>query len=184
MGKFLASVEHKAYRIARYAIWDHEAALDIVQDSMLKLVEKYSHRPAQEWPPLFYTILNNRIQDVRRRAVREGAGKIVSLFKLTATDEGATEMDLLETAHAASISEGKTEPEIQLRNRQLGAAIDRAITGLSWRQRQVFLLREWQGLNVKDTALVLGCSEGSVKQHHFRAMQGMRKQLAEVWQDD
>jgi RNA polymerase sigma-70 factor (ECF subfamily) len=185
MDEFLAGVEHKAYRIARYSIWDHELALDIVQDAMLRLVAKYAQRPATEWAPLFFTILNNRINDARRRwAVREAGGRVVSLFRSAGRDGEGEEVDLLETGYGGMTADRRGEPDALLANRQLGQAIDQALTTLSDRQRQVFVLREWQGLDVKQTAAVLGCSEGSVKQHHFRAMRAIRKQLAEEWKDE
>lgn len=185
MDGFLGGVEYKAYHLARHAIWDHEQALDIVQDSMLKLVEKYSRRPAEEWPALFYTILNNRIRDIqRRRMVQEKAGKIVSLFRPGRAEDRQEESDLLETTNPVDPAAGMGDPAAQLSNKQLRDLIERAVSGLPRRQNQVFVLREWQGLNVRETAQVLGCAEGSVKQHHFRAMRAMRKQLAEVWQDD
>ena len=81
MNDFLAQVEHQAYRMAQYALWDHELALDVVQDSMLKLVQRYRGKPAGEWPALFFTILNNRINDARRqRLLHKGINKIISLF--------------------------------------------------------------------------------------------------------
>lgn len=183
LNQFLKDVEQRAYRSARYALWDSELALDVAQDAMLKLVEKYSSRPATEWPALFYTILNNRIRDAqRRRMVRDKAGKIVSLFRARPGEAG--EMDRLEAELGDyDVSRGAA-PEQALRDKQIRAALDKAIATLSWRQRQVYLLRDLQGLNVKDTAKVLGCSEGSVKQHHFRAMQALRKHLAEDWHDE
>jgi len=183
LDRFLADNEQKAFRSARYALWDDELALDVVQDAMMKLVEKYAGRPASEWPALFYTIVNNRIRDAqRRRMVRDKAGKVVSLFRVR--QEDGSEADLLETELAGQDPTGDAEPERALRDKQLRSAIDQAVAGLSWRQRQVFLLREEQGLDVRQTAAVLGCSEGSVKQHHFRAMQALRRQLAEDWHNE
>ena len=174
--RFLQGVEHKGYRIALYALRDRDTALDVVQDAMLKLYEKYSGRPAKEWPALFFTILNNRITDVRRwRMLRETAGKLVSFFHSRPDDE---EDDLLEAG--LGVDRDEREPE----QVAYGSHIDRAVSSLSDRQRQVFLLRESQGFSVRDTAEILGCSEGSVKQHHFRAMQALRAELAEVWDHD
>jgi RNA polymerase sigma-70 factor (ECF subfamily) len=182
---FLAGVEQKAFRMARYAIWDDELALDIVQDSMLKLVEKYAGRPAKEWPALFFTILNNRIRDMRRwRMVRSGANKLISLFQPRSGSGGEQEYDLLESGQAEDWDNDRQGPERQLSSARLRESIDQAVGELSERQRQVFLLREWQGLDVQETAQVLGCSEGSVKQHHFRAMRALRSKLAEVWQHE
>ncbi|HSH42377.1 MAG TPA: RNA polymerase sigma factor [Arenicellales bacterium] len=177
---FFEDVEKRAYRMAVYTLKDEQAALDAVQDAMLKLVEKYSDRPSKEWPALFFTILNNRMIDIQRWGrLREAGGKLVSLFR--AHDNG--DEDLLETGLGSDnfIAE---RPEVASWSRDLHNKIDDAITKLSERQRQVFLLREWQGFNVRETSEILGCSEGSVKQHHFRAMQALRKHLAGVWEDE
>lgn len=177
---FFEDVEKRAYRMAVYTLKDEQAALDAVQDAMLKLVEKYSGRPSKEWPALFFTILNNRMIDIQRWGrLREAGGKLVSLFR--SHDNG--DEDLLETGLGSDnfIAE---RPEVASWSRDLHNRIDNAITKLSDRQRQVFLLREWQGFNVRETSEILGCSEGSVKQHHFRAMQALRKHLAGVWEDE
>ncbi len=178
---FLAGAEHKAYLMARYALWDHECALDIVQDSMLKLVEHYAHKPAGEWPALFFTIVNNRINDARRRRrLRQGVGRIVSLFGGGRSDEDeAEEMQIADEAPGE-----RDDPARVVAARRLGGAIEAALHRLPERQRQVFLLREWQELSVKETAQVMGCTEGTVKQHHFRALQGLRVLLAEVRDHD
>lgn len=174
---FLAGAEHKAYLMARYALWDHEYALDIVQDSMLKLVEHYAHKPAGEWPALFFTIVNNRINDARRRRrLRQSVGRIVSLFGGSRSDDDeAAEMQIADEAPGE-----RDDPVRVVAARRLGGAIEAALARLPERQRQVFLLREWQELSVKETAQVMSCTEGTVKQHHFRALQGLRVLLAEV----
>lgn len=179
MNDFLAQVEHQAYRMAQYALWDHELALDVVQDSMLKLVQRYREKPSGEWPALFFTILHNRINDARRqRLLHKGINKIISLFDRQ-KPEGQDDMpDPLETEIAGNRVH---EPEEEFTARRTRRHIDNAVRQLPARQRQVFLLRETQGLGVQETAQILGCSEGSVKQHHFRAMQALRLLLAEVW---
>jgi RNA polymerase sigma-70 factor, ECF subfamily len=179
MNDFLAQVEHQAYRMAHYALWDHELALDIVQDSMLKLVQRYREKPPTEWPALFFTILNNRINDARRqRLLHRGIGKIISLFDRRPPDGHDDAPDPLETEFAGSRAH---EPETASNARRTRRHIDAAVGRLPARQRQVFLLRETQGLGVQETARILGCSEGAVKQHHFRALQTLRVLLAEVW---
>lgn len=179
MNDFLAQVEHQAYRMAHYALWDHELALDVVQDSMLKLVQRYRDNSPDEWPALFFTILNNRINDARRqRMLHKGISKIVSLFDRQKPEGQDDLADPLETEIAGSRAH---EPEEELTARRARHSIDNAVRQLPARQRQVFLLRETQGLGVQETATILGCSEGSVKQHHFRAMQALRQLLAEVW---
>lgn len=178
---FLAGVEFRAFKIAQYALRDEQTALDVVQDAMLKLAEKYGHKPPSEWPALFFTILNNRVTDVRRwRRLREIGGRSVSLFRKH--EDG--EEDLLESGLGAENNPPQQQPETAVFAKQLRKRIDSALQYLSERQRQVFILREWQGLSVRDTATILGCSEGSVKQHHFRAMRSLRENLAEVWDHD
>lgn len=184
LDQFLAEVEQKAYRIAYYSIRDEQLALDLVQDAMLKLVEKYASNPSTEWPALFFTILSNRIIDARRwNRLREGGGKLVSLFRPRFGQQGE-EHDLLDYAASLCDTRQDSEPESRAFGKELRVIIDAALVELSERQRQVFLLREWQGFNVQQTATILGCSEGSIKQHHFRAMRNLRKQLATVWADE
>jgi RNA polymerase sigma-70 factor (ECF subfamily) len=179
LNDFLARVEHQAYRMARHALWDHELALDVVQDSMLRLIERYKEKSAAEWPPLFFTILNNRINDARRaRRLRDGISKVVSLFGLRKPADGQDEADPAELEIEDGAGSG---PEQLIAGRRIGDHIDHAVGQLAPRQREVFLLRELQGLSVQETAQALGCAEGSVKQHHFRALQSLRRLLAEVW---
>ncbi len=181
LDEFLANSEYKAFKIALYALRDEATALDVVQDAMLKLSEKYSDRPRAEWPALFFTILNNRITDVRRwRKLRELGGKSISIFR--GREDG--EENLLESGLGVEINPTQHQPERALLAKQIRKHVDSALQYLSEKQRQVFMLREWQGMSVRDTATVLGCSEGSVKQHHFRAMRALRKNLAEVWDHD
>jgi RNA polymerase sigma-70 factor (ECF subfamily) len=180
---FLASVERKAYHIGYYALRDEQAALDVVQDSMLKLFEKYARRPSHEWPALFFTILNHRITDAHRwRRLREAGGKLVSLFRPAGRDQ--QEENLLDMGIGVELMPEHGRPDRQALGSQLRDRIDSALERLSDRQQQVFLLREWQGFNVRETAKILGCSEGSVKQHHFRAIRQLRVELNEVWTND
>jgi len=177
---FLASVERNAYRIAIYSLHDHQQALDVVQDSMLKLVEKYRRRSAELWPVLFYRILRNRITDVQRsRSLHDRLGKMMSLFLTSTSDDATAEQDLLAAGVGADGNPPSQEPERQLLSQELGQQIETALELLTERQRQTFILREWQGLSVRETAEALGCSSGSVKQHHFRALQSLRRQLTE-----
>ena len=179
---FFTDSEKKAFYVAYAALWDREAALDAVQDSMTRLVEYYRHKPAAEWPALFRTILNSKINDVRRRRmIEQGKHKLVSLtglFQRRQDDSpGTTEFEL----PSAERSDGITAPEIDFVARELRGKVAEALQALSERQRQVFILREWRGMSIKETAVTLGCSENSVKQHHFRALRELRNQLAEVW---
>lgn len=179
---FFSAQGSKPFHIAQSALWDRELAMDTVQDSMLRLVENYRTRPASEWPALFYTILNNRINDMRRkRMLEQGKHRLVSLTGMfhdhQEQHDGITEYELA----ADSRNDGITAPESDLVADELKSRISRAVQELSERQRQVFILREWRGMTIQETAEILGCSENSIKQHHFRAMRELRKQLAEVW---
>jgi len=180
---FFADSEKRAFYVAFAALWDREAALDAVQDSMIRLVEYYRHKPAAEWPALFRTILNSKINDIRRRRlIEQGKHRLVSLtglFRQRSTDsQEPTEFELPATER----SDGITAPEVEYVAEELRGKVAAALQFLSERQRQVFILREWRGMSIKETAETLGCSENSVKQHHFRALRELRIQLAEVWE--
>jgi RNA polymerase sigma-70 factor (ECF subfamily) len=179
---FFAEHEDKAFYVAYAALWDREAALDAVQESMLRLVQYYRHKTADDWPALFRTILNSRINDIRRkRLLEQGKHKLVSLtglFRGNRDDENDnSEFEL----PAQERTDGVTAPEVEYIAQELRQHITQALHSLSERQRQVFILREWRGMSITETATTLGCSENSIKQHHFRAMRELRKQLAEVW---
>lgn len=173
---FLREVEQKAYRFAHYELWDRDAALDAVQDSMLRLATRYPDRPAAEWPALFFTILRHRTIDARRARRLD---RIRGFFtgRRRDTDDDAPAWERL----PAPAHEG---PEATAALGQRRRALDAALTRLPARQRQVFLLRELQGLSTPETAEVLGCSIGTVKQHHFRALTTLRALLTEVWAHD
>lgn len=182
LDRFFATHEENAYYVAYAALWHHETAMDVVQDSMLRLVEYYRDKPPGEWPALFRTILNSRINDVRRRRlIEQGKYKLVSITGLFRKDrdDGNTmeEPDL----PADDRDDRITAPEAGMVAAQLRQKVTEALRSLSERQRQVFVLREWRGMTTQETALTLGCSENSVKQHHFRALRELRKLLAEVW---
>lgn len=179
---FFVESEERAFYVAYAALWDREAALDAVQDSMTRLVEYYRHKPAGEWPALFRTILNSKINDIRRRRLLEqGKHKLVSLTGFfRRQQDGSPDTDEYELP-SADRSDGITAPEVEYVAQELRGKVSEALQSLSERQRQVFILREWRGMSIKETAVTLGCSENSVKQHHFRALRELRNQLAEVW---
>ena len=172
---FLADVEQRAYRFAMYELWDRDAALDAVQDSMWRLVERYGAKPAAEWPALFFTILRNRTTDAKRWRVVE---RMRGLFGGGARNDEAHERALL--AVPASAEE---TPEAQRTATEQRHALEHALAELPGRQRQTFLLREWEGMTTAETAQALGCSVGTVKQHHFRALQALRAKLSKVWHE-
>jgi len=173
LNSFLAGVEQRAFRMARFAVSDVDEAMDIVQDAMMTLARKYADKPEAEWPPLFFRILRNRITDFhRRRAVRNG---IFALFarRQDGDDEGSV-LDQIADGH-------NSEPEYRT---QIGAAtqrIEAAVAALPLRQREAFLLRAWEGLDVAATARAMRCSEGSVKTHYSRAVHTLRERLEEHW---
>ena len=170
---FLAGVERKAFRIAQIALRHEADALDVVQDSMLQLAHRYAGRPHAEWKPLFYRILENRIRDVqRRRMVRN---RVMAWMPWHADDE-EEQTDLIE--QAADLG---PQPPAQLESQEIMQALERALAELPPRQRQAFLLRNFEGLDAAATAAAMGCSEGSVKTHYFRALQALRISLGEFW---
>lgn len=175
LDSFLAEVERKAFRMAQIGLRNEQDALDAVQDAMLQLVRNYATRPAAEWRPLFYRILENRIRDLqRRRTVR---GRVMSWLPMRFDEDGAEVGDAI--AEAPDPAPG---PVQQLSGDELMQALETALAALPGRQRQAFLLRNFEGLDVAETAAAMGCSEGSVKTHYFRAVQVLRAQLGEFWQ--
>ncbi len=165
---FLAQVERRALRMAELALGHREDAMDAVQDAMIKLVA-YRDRPASEWTPLFWSILRSQVTDRHRRnGVRR---RFLSV--LGRSDEPAE--DPLEM-----LPDPSEDPAQRHADAQAWAALGRALRGLPRRQREAYLLRELQGLDVAQTAAAMGCSEGSVKTHLFRAMSALRIQL-EDW---
>ena len=175
MSDFLASVERRAFKQAVYSVREREAALDIVQDSMLRLADKYSGRPAPELPLLFQRILQNAIRDhFRRGKVRSTWTTLLSGLGLGGDDDDA---DPLETMEVEDLSSVPASPADRLEQSQVMATIEEAIQGLPERQREAFMLRYWEELDVSETAKVMGCSEGSVKTHCSRATHSLAKVL-------
>ena len=147
---------------------EEQAALDIVQDAMLRLAEKYGDRPAAELPMLFQRILQNAIRDwFRRQKVRN---TWVSLFSSLLPGRGSDEDDdPLETLAASGESNPETPPADRLEQMQVVEIIEQELARLPERQRQAFVMRYWEELDVAETAQAMGCSEGSVKTHCSRA---------------
>ncbi len=170
MSDFLASVEKRAFKQAVFAVRQDESALDVVQDSMLKLAEKYADRPAEELPMLFQRILQNTIRDwFRRQKVRSTWTSLFSSFGSGDDDDH----DILETLAAADTANIPVSPADQLEQSQVLAIIEGAIQKLPGRQREAFMLRYWEELDVAETADAMGCSEGSVKTHCSRAVHAL-----------
>jgi RNA polymerase sigma-70 factor (ECF subfamily) len=166
LSSFLESVERRAFKQAMFAVHDEEAALDIVQDTMLKLAEKYGDRPEEEFPMLFQRILQNTIRDYYRRSkVRSMWTTLLSAF----SPDDDEDYDPLETLAADQDEAGPKTPESKLQQAQTLNLIDDEIKKLPTRQREAFLMRYWEDMDVAETAAAMGCSEGSVKTHCSRA---------------
>ena len=168
MSAFLAGVERRAFKQAVFGVRDEEAALDIVQDAMLRLSERYGERPTEELAPLFQRILQNAIRDwFRRQKVRS---LWTTLLSSLAPGRGEDDdQDPLETLQAAGDSNREESPPDRLERLQVLEIIEREVSRLPGRQREAFLMRYWEELNVAETAKAMGCSEGSVKTHCSRA---------------
>lgn len=175
LADFLKSIEKRAYKRAVYAVRDEDAALDIVQDSMIRLAEKYGDRPAAELPLVFQRILSNATMDwFRRQKVRNAVVRNFSEFE---SADGEGEFDLLETLEAVGGSAGSESAADAVSRAQVLGVIETEIARLPGRQREAFLLRYWEELDVAETAAVMGCSEGSVKTHCSRAVHALAKAL-------
>ena len=151
-----------------FAVRDDEAALDIVQDAMLRLAEKYGHRPAAELPLLFHRIVQNAVRDwFRRQKVRSlWTTLLSSLSPGRGEDDDSDPLETLETADGSSHF---PSPAAELEQTQVLEIIEQELARLPARQRQAFILRYWEELDVAETARSMGCSEGSVKTHCSRA---------------
>ncbi|MFA7666692.1 MAG: RNA polymerase sigma factor [Burkholderiaceae bacterium] len=166
---FLQSTERRAFRQAMFAVRDEALSLDLVQDAMLRLVEKYSDRPAAELPPLFQRILHNLITDhFRRQKARSLWTVLLSPATGADGDDGGERdpLEMLETSPTTSFGRSGAD---ELERGQLLAILEEEIARLPARQREAFLLRYWEEMDVAETAAVMGCSEGSVKTHCSRA---------------
>jgi len=171
LNRFLADVERRALRIAEISVRDRDDALDLVQDAMIKLCRSYGERPSDEWTPLFYRILQNGVRDWhRRQAVRN---RIMVWFGRGRSDE-----DDYDVVAGAPDPIGRS-PDEELTNNEAMDSLERAVADLPARQREAFMLRTFEGLDVAGTALAMGCSEGSVKTHYSRAIHTLRKKLEE-----
>ncbi|MET0516992.1 MAG: RNA polymerase sigma factor [Nitrospiraceae bacterium] len=173
LDRFFAGIERRAFRMAHIATGNADDALDLVQEAMLQLVQRYADKQESEWTPLLYCILQSRIRDwYRRTRVRN---RFRQWFSGAQDDQEA--QDPLETIPDCTIR----QPDHALAMKQAATALDGALRALPLRQQQAFLLRIWEDLDVAQTAAAMGCSEGSVKTHLFRAVRALRKSLGEHW---
>ena len=172
LSDFLKSVEKRAFKRSLYHVRNEEAALDIVQDSMMKLAEHYGDKPAAELPMLFQRILSNCTLDwFRRQKTRNALFSNMSDFEVAGEDG---DFDLLEALHTG---ENNESAEDSTRRAQILRDIETEIRSLPARQREAFLMRYWEEMDVAETAAAMGCSEGSVKTHCSRAVQALSRAL-------
>jgi RNA polymerase sigma-70 factor (ECF subfamily) len=175
LSDFLKSVERRAFKRVAYAVRDDDAALDIVQDSMIRLAEKYVDRPAAELPLVFHRILSNATMDwFRRQKVRGALFRNFSEFDSSSDD---ADFDLLETLAGQGETSATESAADTVSRDQILLVIDAEVSRLPTRQREAFLLRYWEELDVAETAAVMGCSEGSVKTHCSRAVHSLAATL-------
>jgi RNA polymerase sigma-70 factor, ECF subfamily len=168
---FLRQVEASAFRIALVSLRDRDEALDVVQDAMMRLATRYAHRPAGEWRPLFYRILQNRIRDWGRR--RKVSRRVMSFF---GGQDGEDEDPIV-----AMPGPRGDDPARRVEDQDAMAALEKALGELSAKQREAFMLRTIECLDVAETARAMGVSDGSVKTHYSRAVSRLRELLGEHW---
>ncbi|MCO7222826.1 RNA polymerase sigma factor [Pleionea sp. CnH1-48] len=170
LDNFLASVERKAFRIAQISTHNVDDSLELVQEAMMKLVERYSDKPENEWPPLFYRILNSKINDWHRRQKVRNRWMIWPSFRQQNDD--TNDYNLVESAPDSSQA-----PFENMVSSQATDALIALLHQLSPRQQQAFILRAWEGFDVAETAYAMGCSEGSVKTHYSRAIHFLKDNM-------
>jgi len=174
LNQFLAEVERRALRIAEIGVRDRDEALDLVQDAMIKLVRNYGDRSRDEWTPLFYRILQNGVRDWHRR--QKVRNRVMVWFGRSASSDD--DYDLVAQAPDPA---GRT-PDEELQTGEAMQRLEVAVHALPARQREAFMLRTFEGLDVAGTAAAMGCGEGSVKTHYSRAVHTLRDKLGEHWQ--
>lgn len=175
LSDFLKSVEKRAFKRTVYAVRSDDSALDIVQDAMIRLTEKYAERPAAELPLIFQRILSNATMDWFRREKTRGA--LMSNLSDFDTADTEGDFDLLDILQTAEVSAGTESASDAVSRTQMLEIIDAEVAALPARQREAFLLRYWEEFDVAETALAMGCSEGSVKTHCSRAVHALAKSL-------
>jgi len=170
--RFLTDIERRAFKMARFASGNTDEALDLVQDGMMEFVKRYSDQPQEKWKTLFYRVLHSRIIDWHRRNfVRR---RVLTWLGRSDAEEDADDR-LLNLPDPAS-----PNPYNQAVHEEERVALEKAIRALPLRQRQAFLLRAWEGMDVAQAAFAMGCAEGSVKTHYSRAIHALRGMLEDV----
>jgi RNA polymerase sigma-70 factor (ECF subfamily) len=167
LDRFLRGIERRALRMAKFAAGNREEALDLVQDAMFGFVRHYAGQPEASWPPLFWRVLDSRLNDWHRRQRVRGRWRV---WWSSGDDDDPI---------AAAPDPREPGPLVRLADDEAAAALGAALRDLPLRQRQAFLLRIWEGLDVADTAAAMRCSEGSVKTHLSRALARLRTILGE-----
>lgn len=176
LSDFLESIEKRAFKRTAYTVRDDDAALDIVQDAMIRLAEKYADRPPAELPLVFQRILSNATMDwFRRQKVRNAVMQNLSDFEPAGGEDA--DFDLLESLETVEGSLGAESAADSVSRAQILLRIEAEVQQLPTRQREAFLLRYWEELDVAETAAVMGCSQGSVKTHCSRAVHALAKAL-------
>jgi len=170
LDEFLRSVQKPAYRMAKLSTLNNEDALDLVQDAMAKLIEKYTHKPIGELKALFYTILSSKLKDWHRKRVFRSQFHVL----LGQVEEAGNPIELLANDFAQT-------PEDWLSDNRQMAEVLSALSQLSEKQRQVILFRSWQGFSVEQTAQIMNCSQGSIKTHLHRANQALQNHLGAAY---
>lgn len=176
LNQFLARVEKRAFRMADLATGDPDQAMDIVQDAMMALAKNYSHKNEADWGPLFHRILQSKIRDWYRRS-RTRNSVFGWLYPSNHDDNANDAADPIQQA----ADKTALSPDNSADNKQLMDVTLNAIRQLPLRQQQAFLLRAWEGFDVRETAKAMGCSQGSVKTHYSRASKSL-KQTLEAYQ--
>tara|TARA_Y100000992_G_scaffold302511_1_gene276995 strand:+ start:2733 stop:3272 length:540 start_codon:yes stop_codon:yes gene_type:complete len=171
---FLKDVSIRAFNICVVSCNNKDDAHDIVQNSMCKLVEKYKHNPSNQWKPLFYTILRNKLNDYYRKKALSNR-----IFASRNTDEEYEET----VSYSPNPSDQSNNPQKSIETMERRSALKSALSILPRRQQQAFMFRYWEGFSTRETALAMNCSEGSVKTHLSRANERLRELLKGIYDD-
>jgi len=175
MNGFLAGVEKRALRMAEFATGNRDDALELVQDAMLGMVRRYTSRHPDDWPPLFYRILQNGIRDWHRRE------SVRRKWRHYFPERNHVDQDGMNAGVEGIADPNGVDPSAHLARLQSGKAFLAALAALPLRQQQAFMLRVWEGLDVAQTARAMTCSKGSVKTHYFRAIHRLREEMEDHW---
>jgi len=172
LNQFLSRMERHSFIMSQIATRNREDSLDIVQDAMMGFIRHYTSRPEEEWKPLYYRVLNSRIRDWQRRNIVRSRFRAWLGFFGDETDDAEDPLERIADSSSP-------DPAQRLILDDSTEAVRVALRTLPFRQRQAFLLRAWEGMDVRETALAMGCSEGSVKTHYSRAVHTLRGLLEE-----